>query len=137
MSQEGVEVVRKAFGAGLGLEETAETYWHPDVEYVEDPHWPGATRYKGRDAVLRRFQSYFEILGPGEDGEVIVEQVFDAGERQVPLIRFRGRSASGVPHEHLWAYVVEVRDGRIVYFRAYYEVGEALEAVRGAPSRQA
>jgi ketosteroid isomerase-like protein len=52
------------------------------------------------------------------------------GSAKVPLVRFRSKgSASGLPHEHLWAYVVEVREGRIAYFRAYYEPAEALEAV--------
>jgi hypothetical protein len=40
-----------------------------------------------------------------------------------------GGVLSGVPHEHLWGYVVEVKEERIVYFRAYYEPEEALEAV--------
>jgi ketosteroid isomerase-like protein len=131
MSEENAELVRKAFeGAGAqGLEKTAEAYWHPEVEYVEDPRWPGASRYKGRDEVLRCFQAYMEALGREEDFVVTVERVFDAGERQVPYVRVQGRaSTSGVPHEHLWDYVVEVRDERIVYFRAYYEPEEALEA---------
>ena len=38
-------------------------------------------------------------------------------------------STSGVPHEHLWGYVVEVREERIVYFRVYYDPAEALKAV--------
>jgi hypothetical protein len=38
-------------------------------------------------------------------------------------------SASGVPHEHLWGYVVEVKDERIMYIGAHYNAGEALEAV--------
>ena len=50
-----------------GLRETAETYWHPEVEYVEDPRWPGASSYKGREAVLRCFQNYFDALGQDED----------------------------------------------------------------------
>src|SRR4029450_11842673 len=60
MSREAVEVVRNAFegGSERGLQETAETYWHPEIEYEEDPRWPGASRYKGRDAVLRCFQAY-------------------------------------------------------------------------------
>jgi ketosteroid isomerase-like protein len=131
MSQENVEIVRNAFeGAGVqGLRDTAETYWHPEVEYVEDPRWPGASRYKGRDAVLHCFQAYMEALGREEDMEVTVERVFDAGDRQVPFVRVRGvASTSGAPHEHLWGYVVEVRDGLIAYFRAYYEPSEALEA---------
>jgi ketosteroid isomerase-like protein len=132
MTQEKVDVVRRAFeGAGArGLEETAETYWHPQVEYVEDPRWPGASTYKGRDAVLRCFLDYMEALGSEDDLAVTVERVFDAGKRQVPFVRVRSRaSTSGVPHEHLWGYVVEVSDQQIVYFRAYYEPEEALEAV--------
>jgi hypothetical protein len=47
----------------------------------------------------------------------------------VPFVRVQSpASISGVPHEHLWGYVVEVREERIVYFRAYYEPGEVLEA---------
>jgi ketosteroid isomerase-like protein len=132
MSQEDVELVRRAFeGAGArGLEETAETYWHPEVEYVEDPRWPGASPYKGRGAVLRCFRAYLEeALGREEDLTVTVERVFDAGERQVPFVRVQSpASVSGVPHAHLWGYVVEVREERIVYFRAYYDPEEALEA---------
>jgi ketosteroid isomerase-like protein len=132
MSQHDVEVVRRAFeGAGArGLEASAETYWHPEVEYVEDPRWPGASTYKGRDAVLRCFRGYMEALGREEDLAVTVERVVDAGERQVPFVRVQSRaSTSGVPHEHLWGYVVAVREERIAYFRAYYEPAEALEAV--------
>jgi ketosteroid isomerase-like protein len=70
-----------------------------------------------------------EALGREEDLDVTVERVLDAGERQVPFVRVKGRaSASGAPHEHLWGYVVEVRGGLIAYFRAYYEPSEALEA---------
>jgi ketosteroid isomerase-like protein len=128
MSQENVEVVRKAFEGSL--QEAAAAYWHPQIEYVEDPRWPGASRYKGRDAVLRCFRNYMEALGREEDLVVTVERVVDAGECQVPFVRVQSRaSTSGVPHEHLWGYVVEVREKRIVYFRAYYEPGEALEAV--------
>jgi ketosteroid isomerase-like protein len=130
MSQENVEIVRSAFPGERGLDETAAMYWHPDITYVEDPRWPGASTYRGRDAVVRCFKRYTESLGREEDFVVTVERVFDAGARQVPLVRFRSRgSASGVPHEHLWAYVVEVKDGRLTYFRAYYEPAEALEAV--------
>ena len=131
MSQENVEVVRKAFaGAGAdAIRETAQAYWDPEVEYVEDPGWPGASRYKGRDEVLRCWEAYIDALGPGGEVAATVERVFDAGERVVPFVRVRGRSPSGVPHEHLWAYLVEVRSGRIVRFRAYYEPEKALEAV--------
>src|SRR5215203_92887 len=130
MSREAAEVVRNAFegGGARGLQQTAETYWHPEVEYEEDPRWPGASRYKGRDAVLRCFQAYMEALGREEDLTVTVERVFDAGERQVSFVRVHGTSTTGVPHEHLWGYVVEVKEGLIAYFRAYYWPWDALEA---------
>ena len=110
--------------------ETAETYWHPEVVYIEDPRWPGASTYEGRDAVVRCFQAYMEeALGREEDLTITVERVFDGGERQVPFVHVRSpASRSGVPHEHLWGYVVEVREKRIAYFRAYYEPQQALEA---------
>jgi ketosteroid isomerase-like protein len=129
--EENVELIRRALQAAgeLSLQEAAETYWHPDVEYVEDPRWPGASRYMGRDAVVECFQAYLDALGPAQDMSVTVDRVLDAGERQVAFVRVSGRSASGAAHEHLWAYVVETRDGRIVFFRAYYEPDEALNAV--------
>jgi ketosteroid isomerase-like protein len=132
MSRENLEVVRRAFSpsATQGLEETANRYWDPDLVYVEDPRWPGASRYDGRGAVIRCFQGYLEALGPPEDWTISVERVVDAGERQVAFVRLQGRgSISGVPHEHVWGYVAEVKGGRITYFRAYYEPQEALEAV--------
>jgi ketosteroid isomerase-like protein len=132
VSQENVEIVRTAFDgvADRSLDETAETFWHPEITYVEDPRWPGASTYRGRDAVLRCFKGYTNSLGREEDFVVTVERVFDTGARQVPLVRFQSRaSASGLPHEHLWAFVVEVEDGRLMYLRAYYEPAEALEAV--------
>ncbi len=59
-----------------------------------------------------------------------VEKVVDGGERQAAFVRLAGQgSASGVPHEHLWGYAAEVRDGRVVHLHAYYDPAEALEAV--------
>jgi ketosteroid isomerase-like protein len=132
MSRENVELVRGAFEsfASDGLTRSAESYLAPDAEYVEDPVWPGASTYEGRDEVVACFRAYTEALGREEDWSITVERVFEAGERLVPFVRFASAaSASGVPHDHLWAYVVEVRDGRIAYLRAYYDPQEALEAV--------
>ena len=130
MSEDALEIVRGAWSTddGRTLEETAEAYWHPDIEYAEDPRWPGASTYRGRDAVVDCFRAYSEALGPAADMTVTLERAIDAGERVVALVRFKGLSASGVPHEHLWAYVVEVRDGLIARLEAFYEPQEALEA---------
>jgi ketosteroid isomerase-like protein len=130
MSQENVEIVRAAWGeAGNDLQVAAAKYWDPDIEYVEDPQWPGASTYHGRDAVLACFGEYERTLAPDGGWTVTVDKVVDAGDRQVAIIRSSSRSASGVPHEHHWGYVVQVTNGRLVYVRAYYDAAEALEAV--------
>jgi ketosteroid isomerase-like protein len=132
MSQENVEVVRRSFelAASEGLDALAEHYWDANIEYREDPRWPGASTYRGREAVVQCFRNYFEVLGPEDVTSIGVERVVGASDRGVvAFIRFSGKaSASGLPHEHLWGYVVKVEGERIVYFRAYYEPTEALEA---------
>jgi ketosteroid isomerase-like protein len=130
MSREDVEVVRASWGAASDdLPSVAAKYWDPDIEYLEDPRWPGASTYKGRDAVVACFQEYEKMLAPDGGWSVSVEKILDAGDSQVAIIRSSSRSASGIPHEHRWGYVMQVRDGRIVYVRAYYDAAEALEAV--------
>jgi len=34
-----------------------ERWWHPQMEYVEDPRWPGSGVYRGREEVLRAWNS--------------------------------------------------------------------------------
>jgi ketosteroid isomerase-like protein len=127
MAQKDVELVRRAFEADL--QEAAATYWHPEIEYVEDPRLPGASSYRGRDQVLRCWQGYLEVLGDEKDISATVEDVLDAGARLVPLVRFQGRTpGGGLPFDHWWSYVVELKDEQIAYMHAYYEPHEALEA---------
>jgi ketosteroid isomerase-like protein len=128
MSQKDVKLVREAFGSE-DLEETAQTYWHPEIEYIEDSRLPGASSYEGRDAVVAVWRSYLEVLDDEGGISTTVEDVREAGDRVVALVRFSGHaSGSGIPFDHLWGYLIEVRDERIAYLRAFYESGEALEA---------
>jgi ketosteroid isomerase-like protein len=130
MSQENVEIVRRAWE--LGLDAAAERYLDASIEFHEDPQWPGASSYRGREAVVQCFKGYVEALALGEEDAVSisVEQVLDASERGVvAIIRYSGKAPSGVPYEHQWGYVFRVEDRRIVYLRGYYDPAEALEAV--------
>ena len=127
MAEENIEIVRRAFEGGLL--EAAQSYWHPQIEYIEDPRFPGAGTYKGRDAVIQRWRSYLDVMGDEDDIAVAVERIFDAGEQQVWFVRLRGHAmASGIPWEHLWGYVVKVKEERVAYLRAFYEPREALQA---------
>ena len=127
MSQENVEVVRQMFE--VGLDAAAERFWDANIEYHEDPRWPGASSYRGSEAVLQCWRGYMEALGD-EDSVSVGVEALDASERGVvAIVRYSGHAPSGLPFEHTWGYVVQVEAGRIVDIRAYYEATEALEAV--------
>ena len=113
------------------LPEFAERWWHPEIVYEEDPKWPGSSTYEGRDAVRAAFEGYDELLGAGE---LRTEDVIDAGDQVVALIQTGGVSqGADIPWDHLWAYLCRVRDGQLVYLRAYWDPDEAL-ASAGADS---
>jgi ketosteroid isomerase-like protein len=129
-----VEIVRGAFGTfaeaagGATAErraELTERWFHPDVEYVEDQSWPGATSYRGRDAVRQAFEGYEEILS----GELAIEEVREGSNGVFAQLRYRGASTGAdVPFDQSWGYHCRIRDGQLAYFRAYFDVDEALAA---------
>ena len=133
MSQENVEIARRLWGplieGGASGQATGvqSAEWHPEVEYIEDPNWPGAGVYRGPQAIQARFAKYLEVFGPTE---MILQEVIGVGDEVVSIFRTRGESAhSGLPFEHEWAYVWRFRDGRVVEWRAYFEKDKALAAV--------
>jgi ketosteroid isomerase-like protein len=106
--------------------EAAERWWDPEIQYVEDPRWPGSSSYRGLDQVIAAWNVYLEILGSTEMG---VERIVDAGDEVVALVRVSGVSkGADVPFDHLWAYVCRLRDGKLAYQRAYWDPDEALAA---------
>jgi ketosteroid isomerase-like protein len=125
MAPDAVAIVRASFDARTLAE--GASYWHDDVEYHEDPLWPGSGTYQGRETVTRRWEEYVDVLGPAT--EMSVQDVRDAGDALVALVRVRGTAqGSGAPHDHLWGYVVRVEDDKLRYIRAFYDPDEALRA---------
>src|SRR5215217_3153249 len=97
--------------------------WHPEIEYHEDPRWPGATAYRGRDQVVAAWNGYLETGAVNMQ----LEKILDAGDEPVALIRVTGVSkGADVPVDHTWAYVCRIRDGQLAYRRAYWDPQEAL-----------
>lgn len=136
MAQENAEVLRQGLEAYFqawveahttkGFEGLAAKFWHPDIEYREDPKWPEAATYRGRDAVLAAFKAYEDVMG---HYTIAVERVAATGEEFAVVIRASGRGASsGVPHEYRWGYVGRLEDGLCVYLQAYLHAAEALDA---------
>jgi ketosteroid isomerase-like protein len=134
MTDSELAAARRAWEAFAGVRQPEEEMaslegWDPDVTYVEDPKWPGASSFQGFDAVGRRFREYVEDLGA--DARLVLEDVRDTPDGLVSLVRTRGSSPNGLPLDHLWGYRFRMRDGRVVWFRAYLDPAEALGEAEG------
>ncbi len=134
MSESELAAARRAWAAFAAVEQPEQIGrlvdgWDPDVEYVEDPKWPGAASFRGYEAVGARFREYVEDLGG--DAELVLEDVRDTLEGLVSLVRTRGTSPNGLPFDHLWGYRFRMRDGKVVWFRAYLDPAEALGEAEG------
>jgi ketosteroid isomerase-like protein len=138
MSKENVEAARMSWEAlaeaGRTLDKAQwgrlemERLWDPDVEYIEDPGWPGAGVYRDREAVIERFDEYLDLIG-AQGIHLSVEEIIETGDQVVSVILATSLSSrSGMAWEHRWGYVGRMRDGRWLQLRAYYTPAEALEA---------
>jgi len=65
----------------------------------------------------------------GEAVTASVTDVRNSGDQVVATVRVGGLTrGSGVPFDHTWGYVCETKDGKLSYFRAYFDRAEALKA---------
>jgi ketosteroid isomerase-like protein len=108
-------------------------WWDPAVVYREDPKWPGAAVYRGVDNVRAAFRGYLEVITAHRFD---IEDVVEVGDAVVARVRIAGATRqSEVPYDHVWAYLVRVRDSRVVEFEAFYDPDEAVGAARTASDR--
>ena len=128
MSQENVEVFKRGWDAGerrdveglLALLDV-EVEWHAAL-----PMLGGDAVYRGHDGVRAFLSEVWDVLG---DTSFEFWEIRDAGDRVVALGRFSGRGeASGVATETPFAYVVDVKNGKVIRVRSYLDHREALEA---------
>jgi ketosteroid isomerase-like protein len=131
MGSGDADIVRGAFGAiSAGVRASreerarlADRWFHPEIEYAEDPSWPGSTSYRGRDTVREAFAEYGEVLG----ARLTVEELREGSNGIFALVRYEGTSTGvDLPFDQLWGYHCRVRDGKLAYFRAYFDVDEAM-----------
>jgi hypothetical protein len=135
MSDANVEIVQRwldasaaALNSGSGDEfaTVAERFMAPGVVYEEDPVWPDAGVYRGREATVRRFLEYRDLVHL--DG-IVPGAVSDAGDLVVAQVRIEMLGGDGGRAlEFLWTYTIRLESGRITYFRAWYDPEEASRA---------
>jgi uncharacterized protein len=130
MSQENVEIVRsvaEAFAAG-DLD-TVFALVSPDIEwdFSNAETWVEEPVYRGYDGVLKFFGTW---TGEWEDYRFEVEEVIDAGDKAVAVVRDEGRSkAAGIMLERRHAEVWTIQGGRVVRIEPFDHKHQALEAV--------
>ncbi len=123
MSQENVEIVRKAFQA-YARGDLGEMLANLDPDITWSPaeeaptHGPNAVR-----AYLERWESAWEEL------ETTPEEFIDAGDRVFVTVHFRGRGReSGIEVEARSHQVYVLRNGKTVRMDEFTERSEALRA---------
>jgi uncharacterized protein len=97
-----------------------------DAEFEEDPAFPEAGVYRGREEISSYLRAFQEQL---VDHRFEVEQVIDLGDRVLALLHESARGASSglEVHQHP-AFLYAFRGERVSHVRAYLDRAEALEA---------
>ncbi len=130
MSQENVEIVRKAIGAfnqgeldSAGAADSCD----PDIEFREDPDFPDAGVHRGVQAIEARIRSFGDSF---EGLRYEIEQIIGAGDRVVVCNRQHALGkASGAEVEMRNVWVFEFRDHKIARITPYWTRSQALEAM--------
>jgi ketosteroid isomerase-like protein len=131
MSQDNVDVVRRAIAAfNRGeLDTIADTYdwYHPDLEFLEDPSHPDHAAHRGPGAIEAYFRNFIDLF---DDYRFEIEEIVDAGDKVVVVNRQRARSSGRggeVDMRNTWVF--EFRDDRIARITPYWDRATALAAV--------
>ncbi len=128
MSQENVEVVRRAIAAFIeGDYERLIELSDPQVEYDVSRTSPESRVVRGPEEVLAVLEEWVETW---DAHQVELVELIDAGdERVVAVIQERGKlKGSDAWVEHPRGVVYTVRDQRVVRYEEHEDRARALEA---------
>jgi ketosteroid isomerase-like protein len=133
MSQENVEITRRGFEHFIRTGDVLVEVYDPEVvmdTWADRSAKPsgGVYVHHGVEAMRAFLTDWVETW---DDWEFEVEELHDAGNKVVSVVRQRGRSkASGVPVDMKFAFVITFRDGKQLRVDVYFDRAEALEAAR-------
>jgi ketosteroid isomerase-like protein len=126
MSQENVEVVRRAFAAwNAGDMDALREFFDPDVIARPPRHWPEPGPFVGRDALMRQFDQ-MRATWDADALEFLTDFVH-AGDRV--LVRYAWRGVGQGPESTIeLSYLATVRKGKILNVEFIWDHAEALKA---------
>jgi uncharacterized protein len=121
-----VEIVRRAIASYSRTGEPNQDLFDPEVEVWESPELPGELTGKGYDNLIRASES---LLDAFEEFSIEPERFFDLGERVLVFVRFRVKGkGSGVPVDAPLAYLLTLRNGKVIEWGLFGDRSKALEA---------
>jgi ketosteroid isomerase-like protein len=130
MSEESVEMIRRGYEAfNRGDLDSAIADLDPEIEWLGPGDLPDAPSvYRGHDGVRAFWALWNDVF---ERFWVEIEEMIDAGDHVVALVRVHGRGRdSGIEVETpIYPHVWTVRDGKSVRMEMMPSRREALEAV--------
>jgi ketosteroid isomerase-like protein len=125
VSEENVEIVRRAMAA-YGHGDIPEDIFDPEIEVWESAELPGELAGKGYDGLVRANENLLESF---EDWSAEPEKLFDLGERILVFVCFRAKGkGSGIETVTPMAWLLTVRDGRVIEWGLFGDRRRALEA---------
>jgi ketosteroid isomerase-like protein len=129
VSQENVEIVRHGYSeflkTGTFVRERYASDFVWDMSHYDG--WPEQQVYQGVEAAERFMH---EWTSAWLDWELQIDELLDAGDKVVALVRQRGRSKlTGISVEVSLAKIWTLLDGKNSRMDMYSDVGDALAAV--------
>jgi ketosteroid isomerase-like protein len=126
MSRENVEVVQRPLEA-FNRREMWLDWLDSEVEWIEDPRYPGAETFRGPSGVERSIKKWWDAWS---EITAHVEEVIDLGDRVVIAGHTQARGQdSDVSVTAPFGGVYEFRGGKVVRVQVCGSRDEALEAV--------
>jgi ketosteroid isomerase-like protein len=127
MSEENVERVRESYEFVDREHEPDFDLAHPDIRWHTRADLPDMATYRGHDGVARLMTEWF---GAFEDLRVDVEELIDAGDRVVAVLRLHGRARGSTNEVDMSeTHVLTMRDGKVTEIHEYPTKAEALKVV--------
>ncbi len=128
MSAENVEIIRRGYEEFIATRELSGERMDP--EFVWDMStfgsWPERQAYEGIEGT-REFMTTW--VGAWEDWQLEAEELRDAGEKVVAIVRQRGRAkGTGLRVDMRFGQVWTLRDGKQVRMEMYATPQDALRA---------
>jgi ketosteroid isomerase-like protein len=123
-SEDQIRAAYAAFGSEGRL---ALEFAHPDLEWHNDPEWPGGGVHRGIEAVRRDLARQREAWGQARYEPVEIVRLDDGRILVLVDMQVTGK-ASGAPVSVGGAHIFTLRDGKIAKVQAFTDRGRAFAA---------